>query len=72
MPAAPSTVARAQQTSWGRAGTVWDLYDDQDRLIGWTLDIPPRSMTVRPAFDYHTGHIVPVDYTPLTRYLPLT
>lgn len=67
----PSHVARAQQVSWGRGGIVWDLYDDAGALIGWTLDVPARSMITRPAFDYHSGRAVPVEYSPLTTYTTL-
>lgn len=74
MPGAPDRiVARAEQVRWERgAGIVWELYDPHGALIGWTLDIPARSITVRPCFSYHTGLIVPVTYTPATLYSPLT
>lgn len=62
------TVARAQEISQGSAGTSWNLYDQDGDLIGWTLDVPPRSITQREAFSCRTGDVVPVRYTPSTQY----
>lgn len=64
-------VARAEEIALDGKTFVWDLYDDAGDLIGWTLDVPPRSMTVRDAFSYSTGHVVPVQYTALTTYTTL-
>lgn len=64
-------VARAEEIALDGRTFVWDLYDEQGELIGWTLDVPPRSITVRDCFSYSTGHVVPVRYSPLTSYARL-
>lgn len=69
MPETERTVLRAQETTWSGRAIVWELFDEQDQLIGWTLDVPPRSITQRDCYSYRTGAVVPVRFTPLTQYI---